>query len=420
MKIFYASLTAGLLLVYSLSIAQVGQFDVRFNLNSVDCPNNMIFVDIEVKAANAGSTFNMSDQNYRFSFNRDAIAPINPPITQPPNPTDRSFFIQDELCPSGFVQLNSLTSFYNSHTLTGSLDTIVSVNVVLAGGDGYPVGELDNNPKPPTCLDALDGPDWPNGWVHVTRLRVQLLGADSCVEFDWHDQTPEEFPPTFIGEKFLGSLFEVAEGTYNNFNFCLSDSCGLDLPIELLSFEGLDRDCEIDLKWETATEINNDYFIIMGSSDGDNFQEIGRVQGSGTTSNVSSYAFTVENVSILNYFKLIQVDYDGSTQEYETITIRSSCYDENILNGITELFPNPVGQDETISMKFYTNRLDTDALIIISDVLGRQVDQAVINLVQGPNTLEYDPVRLAPGTYFVQVQGNDWYSTPQKFVKVNP
>ena len=318
MKIIY-SLFLLCLLTFTC-IAQSGMYDVRFNLHSVDCNNSIMFVDIEIRATSATSTFNITDQNYRFSFTRDGIAGINPPITQPPNPNDRSFFIHQELCVAGFTQLNGLTSFYNAHTLSGSLDTVVSVNIGMGGGDGYPVAEMNNNPLPPTCT-APAGNDWPNGWVHITRLRIQLLGPGSCANLSWHTHAPIDFPNTSILEEFAGVNYPVEEGNYEDFSMCLADGCPL--PIELISFNGYDRQCSIDLEWQTANEINNDYFIILSSTNGSEFKEIGRIEGAGTTSIGNSYSYKVENVSLINYFKLIQVDYDGNSKEFKTIVVNS-------------------------------------------------------------------------------------------------
>jgi len=69
------------------------------------------------------------EQNYRFSFNRAALA--NPRIVE-------------ELTISGFIggadlpQMRTLGfTLFSPHNLTGSLDTVMSYNVELAGGDGY-------------------------------------------------------------------------------------------------------------------------------------------------------------------------------------------------------------------------------------------------------------------------------------------
>jgi len=68
-------------LAFALNIqAQDGQSDVRFVQSGLLCPKGPIDFIIEVKASSASTEFFMSEQNFRFSFNRDALA--NPRISE--------------------------------------------------------------------------------------------------------------------------------------------------------------------------------------------------------------------------------------------------------------------------------------------------------------------------------------------------
>jgi hypothetical protein len=54
------------------------------------------------------------------------------------------------------------------------------------------------------------------------------------------------------------------------------------LPVELLSFAGKNIDPKTNhLTWETATEINSDYFQIERSTDADHFEKIGQIKAAG-------------------------------------------------------------------------------------------------------------------------------------------
>src|SRR5580704_6146810 len=64
------------------------------------------------------------------------------------------------------------------------------------------------------------------------------------------------------------------------------------LPINLLSFSGICNMRNVDLKWSTATEINNSYFTIQKSADGISWQSIGRVEGAGNSLMLHIYSFT--------------------------------------------------------------------------------------------------------------------------------
>lgn len=86
------------------------------------------------------------------------------------------------------------------------------------------------------------------------------------------------------------------------------------LPVELTSFDCMSNKINMQLNWVTATERNCDYFGIERSSDGNNFEEIGRVEGAGNSNSTKKYTYTDENPLIgINYYRLRQVDISGET-----------------------------------------------------------------------------------------------------------
>ena len=58
----------------------------------------------------------------------------------------------------------------------------------------------------------------------------------------------------------------------------------------------LNNNNKVDLKWETATEINVSHFIIEKSIDGKNFSDAGMVFAYGNTTSKSNYVFA-DNIS---------------------------------------------------------------------------------------------------------------------------
>ncbi|MGB1038780.1 MAG: T9SS type A sorting domain-containing protein, partial [Bacteroidia bacterium] len=68
----------------------------------------------------------------------------------------------------------------------------------------------------------------------------------------------------------------------------------------------------IQIKWSTASELNNSYFKIESSTDGATFSSIATIDGSGTTSEIINYTFEDENPSMKTYYRIKQVDYDGA------------------------------------------------------------------------------------------------------------
>jgi hypothetical protein len=67
------------------------------------------------------------------------------------------------------------------------------------------------------------------------------------------------------------------------------------------------------VRWSTASETNNDYFIVEESTNGVDFYEVGRVKGAGNSHNLKHYKFELRrNPDETHYYRLTQVDFDGS------------------------------------------------------------------------------------------------------------
>jgi hypothetical protein len=117
------------------------------------------------------------------------------------------------------------------------------------------------------------------------------------------------------------------------------------LPIELMSFEGIKRDNYNLLKWSTASENNNDYFLLERSQDGTNWININSTDGMGNSNTKVDYLFrdfTFTNK--LNYYRLTQVDLNGVSETFNVISINNSKKQKQILK-ITNTLGQEVSQD---------------------------------------------------------------------------
>lgn len=94
------------------------------------------------------------------------------------------------------------------------------------------------------------------------------------------------------------------------------------LPIELLSFGARAVEKQVVLHWETLTEINNDYMAVERSVDGLDFQEIGLINGAGTSFIPQSYELVdPKPYQGINYYRLRQVDFDGTTTYSKMVSV---------------------------------------------------------------------------------------------------
>lgn len=135
------------------------------------------------------------------------------------------------------------------------------------------------------------------------------------------------------------------------------------LPVELVSFHADCKDEAIELKWQTASEINNHYFSIERSENGSGWKTIGTKPGFGNSTQMNSYSFydTLKSMQIC-YYRLKQIDFDGCSK-YSAI-ISNNCMTEF---GEFTLSPNPTTGDVIIG------NTGTFSEIRVTDVTGRLI-----------------------------------------------
>lgn len=116
------------------------------------------------------------------------------------------------------------------------------------------------------------------------------------------------------------------------------------LPIELSSFTGENTGTKNKLKWTTATELNNDYFTIEKTVDGNDFEIVGTQDGAGNSNQLNEYSLLDNNVrSVINYYRLKQTDFDGKFSYSNLISIDNTTANENSKEII--LITNILGQE---------------------------------------------------------------------------
>jgi len=173
------------------------------------------------------------------------------------------------------------------------------------------------------------------------------------------------------------------------------------LPVELLVFNGeVQTDGNI-LKWVTASEIENDYFSLYSSVNGEDFELIHQQEGGGTISTAQQYQFLDRNASSgITYYRLSQTDFDGTTKIVaHTNVTRGEQLDFVLSNS----FPNPFSNE--LNLNIYSNSNDNVFIRLIT-MLGNNVVQLQLNLQSGNNTIQLETDHLSAGLYLLNVQSN--------------
>jgi len=184
------------------------------------------------------------------------------------------------------------------------------------------------------------------------------------------------------------------------------------LPVELLSFTGKCSAAKNIFNWSTATEQNNAYFTLEKSKDGEVFETFAKIKGSGNSSKVVNYMYTVEEEdnSTNKYYRLSQTDINGKSQILKLIYL--NCVD---VIGNLKLYPNPATNEIKIN---FESALESEFTINITDMLGRLLKTTTCFTSDNINESTINIADLAAGNYHAIVSNKDG-TRPQilKFIK---
>jgi hypothetical protein len=172
-------------------------------------------------------------------------------------------------------------------------------------------------------------------------------------------------------------------------------SCGT-LPVKFLTFTAtLENVNKTILRWQTTDEVNNDFFAIEKSIDGINFTEITQVEP-GTNTSVNSYQYIDNNlIKGKAYYRIRQVDLDGSFIYSEIKSV------EILHEDLFIIYPNPFSNSVTI---LSTSYFEDPVEIIITEASGKKVFHSEMILT---NEHEISLTNLSQGIYFIYLKGKE-------------
>ncbi|CAG5081352.1 Calx-beta domain-containing protein [Parvicella tangerina] len=178
---------------------------------------------------------------------------------------------------------------------------------------------------------------------------------------------------------------------------------GNELPIELISFDAQPKEKVVDLYWETASEINNDYFTVERSKNGVEWKELARVEGAGNSSKQLLYNLTdYEPLSGNSYYRLKQTDFNGDFEYSHAVVVHFKGLENPI-----KVYPNPTKGIITV----LGTDLSGDDIKVVNS-LGQDVTYKTIVQTTSENQINIDLGSLSDGYYFVKTK-----STITKVVK---
>jgi len=242
--------------------------------------------------------------------------------------------------------------------------------------DGRAVG-LQADPRLPATSPApAPGPDSP------------LLGAGLSLQAEFNlNPGPQDLlgNPTPIAPA-KGNIGAV-EATQSQ------SAAAAPLPVVLTAFTVARTGGVVIVRWRTASEQGNAFFVVENSIDGHTFTDLGRVLGQGTTAQAHSYTYHDRRPVPGPYYRLRQIDNTGHFT-YSPVRTIASLYISDASAPTLQLYPQPAAVGATIAVsgaQYDTIQLRSGQGQLLADVPVSADGTALLPLVG-----------LAAGLYLVQ------------------
>ncbi len=159
---------------------------------------------------------------------------------------------------------------------------------------------------------------------------------------DFQDYTADHSITATVGNQNVSFTVPDAQLLDGYYTVGTTNASNSVLPVVLLFFNAENCENSVCVSWRTATEINNDFFEVEKSSDGENWTSITKINGAGNSSERLDYSY-VDNFpgAGTHFYRLKQTDFDGSYSYSENILV------EFELDANFSFAPNPT-EDQLI------------------------------------------------------------------------
>ena len=232
--------------------------------------------------------------------------------------------------------------------------------------------------------------------VSSTKLPAQTVAAGKGTEYEY------VFKPTANMKPSTKYYFRVDAANYLSTSPLPTLTTDQALGVSLVSFKVQKDGKKVALKWSTASEQNNDRFVVERSNNLIDWKTVATIKGNGTSNEAHNYYTDDVNPTIgLNYYRLKQYDLDG---KFTVSEIRSLQF---ILDKLAALsvFPNPV--KDIINFKINVSGV-TNLVVSLVNTSGTIIHQEKIESIEDGRSYQLNlQQKPAAGMYFLNVKSTE-------------
>lgn len=178
--------------------------------------------------------------------------------------------------------------------------------------------------------------------------------------------------------------------------------------IDLVSFEVLQNNNKVDIKWVTKAEFVNSYFVVERSKDGKVYEEVIRMPGNGKGNFYMEY-FDADYAPAegISYYRLKQVTESSENLIHSNIVVNYFKPAEPVTSSDIAVTQNPASQDQEFNLllKGFEGK---EVLVVLRDKAGNEYFSKVFLSATQHYLAALDPERtLKPGEYLVTASSNN-------------
>ncbi len=251
----------------------------------------------------------------------------------------------------------------------------------------------DTQPGESVAAEVRWGSNYRNTRDHGTTENGSFLGGTANWKVTFN--TGELPTSGNIDYQVMGIGTDGNFYSHSGFNWTVDAA----LPVELTTFTAQLLENQVQLSWETATEVNNYGFAIERKSENTEWKKVAFVNGHGNSNSPKTYSYIDNKVLSGTYkYRLKQIDFDGKFEYSDVVEINLSVPQKFELN---QNYPNPFNPSTNI--KFSLPKASNVTLKVFN-AIGEEVATLINkNLAAGNHSVNFNGSNLISGIYFYQL-----------------
>ncbi|WP_448528837.1 T9SS type A sorting domain-containing protein [Raineya sp.] len=203
-------------------------------------------------------------------------------------------------------------------------------------------------------------------------------------------------------------MFDGFAGDECGYRISIPENSGVVLPVEFLSFRAKREKPYNRLMWQTAQEINLNYFEIQWSKDGSTFVSLDRVPAQ---NKAALYTYEHKAIEFGHYYYRLRIVEKDGKQSFSPV---ESVYIKPYNDLEVSFYPTPFKEKGTLEC-FAPENLE--ATMQVFNMEGVKLFEKQLSLQEGKNEFEQNFEYLAKGIYLLKVTASNGEQKTIRIVK---